>query len=183
MNTPHTPGPWSTDETPDNSGCFIILDSGPDAPCYVAMVPDNRINSVSHQRANARLIAAAPDLLAAAGFALQVQQGNNTADDEDALALAAAIRKATDSPLEEFALTHYSAVPPDPEGMNDERAEWAEQALTTFGEATRGDYLEDPRSNLVDLLCDLRHWADRNAIDFPAALWSSEVHYTEETTA
>ena len=65
MSTTHTPGPWTAEETPDNSGLIIVLDSGPECPCFVAMVPDNQINSVSHQQANARLIAAAPDLLTA----------------------------------------------------------------------------------------------------------------------
>jgi hypothetical protein len=74
-------------------------------------------------------------------------------------------------------------LPPDPEGLNEDRADWADQALEAFGQASGGDYLEDPRSNLVDLLCDLRHWADRNDIDFSAALRMSEVHYHEETTA
>lgn len=62
MNTAHTPGPWTIQDTQINS-CIIVLDSGPEVPCFVAMVPDNRINSVSHQAANARLIAAAPQLL------------------------------------------------------------------------------------------------------------------------
>jgi hypothetical protein len=49
-------------------------------------------------------------------------------------------------------------LPPDPESMNDDRAEWAAAALTEFQRVT-GTEDEDA---LGDLLTDLMHWADRN---------------------
>lgn len=56
MNAPapaHTPGPWKGNGT--------LIES--DAPSYIASV--NYAGSVEETRANARLIAAAPELLAA----------------------------------------------------------------------------------------------------------------------
>lgn len=70
-----------------------------------------------------------------------------------------------------------NALPPDPEGMNDIRAQWADKAIQTFMKTTGTD-LED---TLVDLLCDLMHWADRNNCDFKIALDRARAHYTEET--
>jgi hypothetical protein len=58
----HTPGPWHvTDQNAD--GNLWVLDSGPDQSCIVAIITDNNIDGISHQTANARLIAAAPQLL------------------------------------------------------------------------------------------------------------------------
>src|SRR5262245_47782084 len=68
-------------------------------------------------------------------------------------------------------------LPPDPEGMNDRRAEWAAKAMSTFTETTGTD-LED---SLGDLLCDLMHWADRNDFDFHLALDRARWHYDVET--
>jgi hypothetical protein len=70
-----------------------------------------------------------------------------------------------------------SKLPPDPEGMNDARAEWANEAIKTFMAKTGTD-LED---SLGDLLCDLLHWSDRNNFDFDLALDRARGHYTEET--
>lgn len=68
-------------------------------------------------------------------------------------------------------------LPPDPEGMNDRRAAWAERAVAAFIEETgtdRGDAV-------TDLLCDLMHWCDRNDREFSAALTRAGRHYSEET--
>jgi len=70
-----------------------------------------------------------------------------------------------------------STLPPDPEGMNDKRAEWASRAITAFQDAT-GTEDEDA---LGDLLTDLMHWADRNQYDFEAALFRGRDHYEAET--
>lgn len=70
-------------------------------------------------------------------------------------------------------------LPPDPEGMNDNRAKWAADALTTFRKATK----TDPEDQLADLLCDLMHWADRNGNDFSTELERARAHYAEETLA
>jgi hypothetical protein len=68
-------------------------------------------------------------------------------------------------------------LPPDPEGMNDERASWADEVLQRFRALTGTDY-EDA---LGDLLCDLMHWSDRNNFDFGLALQRAEGHYEAET--
>ena len=64
-------------------------------------------------------------------------------------------------------------LPPDPEGMNDDRAEWAASTIRHFQCITGTDY-EDA---LSDLLCDLIHWADRNKCDFDAELIRARAHY------
>jgi hypothetical protein len=68
-------------------------------------------------------------------------------------------------------------MPPDPEGMNDRRAEWAAAALRAFMEATG----TDEENALGDLLTDMMHWADRNNFDFDSALDRARCHYVEET--
>jgi hypothetical protein len=70
------------------------------------------------------------------------------------------------------------ALPPDPEGMNDNRADWAGCAVRQFQCVTGTDF-EDA---LADLLCDLMHWSDRNNFDFDAALDRARFHYEAETT-
>jgi hypothetical protein len=70
-------------------------------------------------------------------------------------------------------------LPPDPEGQNDARAEWAEIAIANFEMATNTDR-EDA---LGDLLCNLMHWADRNEQDFNAMLERARTHYEVETQA
>jgi hypothetical protein len=70
-----------------------------------------------------------------------------------------------------------SDLPPDPEGKNDERAEWAERALITFENATGTD-----RSDVVtDMLTNMMHWCDRNGQDFEERLAMARVHYEAET--
>jgi len=67
--------------------------------------------------------------------------------------------------------------PPDPDGMNDARAEWAAAALSHFQCCTGTDY-EDA---MADLLGDLMHLADRSPYDFEAALAKARGMYAEET--
>jgi hypothetical protein len=69
-------------------------------------------------------------------------------------------------------------LPPDPEKMNGDRAEWAAAALRHFQCVTGTDYDD----TLTDLLCDLMHWADRNTGDFEADLSRARMHYEAETT-
>lgn len=68
-------------------------------------------------------------------------------------------------------------LPPDPEEMNDSRAEWAAVAVRAFQKATG----TDPEDLLSDLLCDLRHWADRNGETFATQLERANRNYLEET--
>ena len=70
-----------------------------------------------------------------------------------------------------------AALPPDPEGQNDNRALWAEAAVVAF-EAQTGTDREDA---LADLLCDLMHWCDRNGGNFKFALDRARRNYEEET--
>jgi NTP pyrophosphatase (non-canonical NTP hydrolase) len=68
-------------------------------------------------------------------------------------------------------------LPPDADGMNGSRAEWAGAALSAFMKETGADQ-EDA---LGDLLADLMHWADRNNYDFELALDRARWHYEAET--
>jgi hypothetical protein len=70
-----------------------------------------------------------------------------------------------------------STLPPDPEGMNEQRARWAGLAVTAFQKATG----TDDEDALSDLIADLMHWADRNNFDFQAALIRGRDHYEAET--
>lgn len=68
-------------------------------------------------------------------------------------------------------------LPPDPEDMNDERAEWAEEAVNRFVNTTGTD-----RSDaLADMLSDIMHWCDRNHTDFDKELERARSYYAEET--
>jgi hypothetical protein len=88
----------------------------------------------------------------------------------------AALAKATGDTA---AATPARRLPPDPEAMNGDRAEWAAAALRHFQCITGTDY-ED---SLGDLLGGLMHWADRNNFDFDAALARAQGHYAAETAA
>jgi hypothetical protein len=72
-----------------------------------------------------------------------------------------------------------SPLPPNPDGMNFDRAAWADKAIDAFREATGTD-LEDA---LGDLLADLMHWADRAGYDYDAALDRARGHYEAETAS
>lgn len=67
---------------------------------------------------------------------------------------------------------------PDPEDMNEERAEWAGACLDEMQIQTG----TDPEDALLDLLTDLMHWADRySEIGFDAELERAKRNYAEET--
>lgn len=70
-------------------------------------------------------------------------------------------------------------LPPDPDGQNDNRATWADQAVRAF-RYTTGTDREDA---LSDLLCDLMHLCDRDAKlgDFESQLRRARGHYAAET--
>lgn len=75
----HTPGPWKRNGT--------LIES--DAPSYIASV--NYAGSVEETRANAWLIAAAPELLAACSSALTLLENSPLANSETADQLRAAL--------------------------------------------------------------------------------------------
>lgn len=70
-------------------------------------------------------------------------------------------------------------LPPDPKGMNTDRAEWAAAALRHFQCATGTDDHDAP----ADLICDLMHWCDRTGLDFEETLARARMHYAAETEA
>jgi hypothetical protein len=92
MNTKHTPGPWGITETPpdreaDYNGDHLIT-------CRNGQHVLAKLEhySPAERRANARLIAAAPDLLEA--LQAMVDHGS-CSDEEDFFKARAAIAKAT----------------------------------------------------------------------------------------
>lgn len=77
-------------------------------------------------------------------------------------------------------------MPPDPEQMNDRRSEWAAHALDTFSRDTYHRPLgagEDNETTASDLVADIRHWCDRNGVEWESVLRRAEGHYADETAA
>lgn len=72
-------------------------------------------------------------------------------------------------------------VPADPEGQNDDRATWAEEALLKFGRETGQDLRIEPDELVSDFIADLMHWCDRNGVDFEDMVRRGKGHYEEET--
>ena len=70
-----------------------------------------------------------------------------------------------------------SNLPPDPDGMNTKRADWAESALVTFRHKTG----TDKEDCLCDMLADLMHWCDRYGLDFDTEEVRARYHYEAET--
>jgi len=74
-------------------------------------------------------------------------------------------------------------LPPDPDGMNDKRADWAGECISLMSEMTG---CEDGQEALGDLVCNLFHWGDRNGIP-PDEMWalfeSRRRMYGDETMA
>jgi hypothetical protein len=70
-------------------------------------------------------------------------------------------------------------LPPDPESMNDNRAEWASTAIRHF-QCTTGTDWEDA---VCDLLCDLMHFCDREGFTFGDELDRARMHYEAEIAA
>lgn len=75
-------------------------------------------------------------------------------------------------------LSHRRPLPPNPDGLNFDRAAWADKAISAFRAETGTDH-ED---SLGDLLTDLMHWADRAGFDFDLALERARGHYEAETS-
>ena len=73
--------------------------------------------------------------------------------------------------------TRLTGLPPDPDGLNDKRAEAARVGMAAY---VRHKSTDD-ESCLYDLLVDLRHWADRNGKDFDDTVKRSQKSYDDET--
>jgi hypothetical protein len=69
-------------------------------------------------------------------------------------------------------------LPPDPEDMNDARAEWAGECIALFSEITGS---ENGQEAMGDLLADMFHWCDRNGLDMEQMFDSARRCYREET--
>lgn len=59
------------------------------------------------------------------------------------------------------------------------RARYALDALKAHAERDLEDW-QDKRERLIDVLTDLRHWADREGIDYTDADRMAERHHYEE---
>ncbi len=64
---------------------------------------------------------------------------------------------------------------------NEERADWAAEAVDAFAMATRLDASVDGIETVLgDLLCNLRHFCDRHGLDFAALSAHGKWHYDQE---
>ena len=80
--------------------------------------------------------------------------------------------------LEKTTVIIPKAGPHDPDGENENRAEWARDAIDRFVDRT-GTEKEDA---LCDLLCDLQHYAEQYGYDFARELRRACHHFVAETT-
>jgi hypothetical protein len=68
-----------------------------------------------------------------------------------------------------------------PHPTNVDRANWAYNALATFGVETFGRLAEEDAHTVIsDFLCDLRHLCRMNGLDFDSLLARADGHYVEE---
>lgn len=72
-----------------------------------------------------------------------------------------------------------TTMPPDPEGLNADRATWAGYALEAFISQTGTEHCDAA----TDLLCNLMHLADRDGTDFEATIERARMHYEAETAS
>lgn len=68
-------------------------------------------------------------------------------------------------------------LPHDPEQMNEQRADWAGTAVDVFQTITG----TEDENKVADFLCNLRHWCDRNDVDFERELARGWEMYEVET--
>jgi len=81
-------------------------------------------------------------------------------------------------------------VPPDPEFMNNKRADWARDTLEYFeqyGESPHPDLTtteqrDVAKQNLSDLIADMGHFCDRNGLEMHDVIRVASGHYAEETS-
>ncbi len=177
----YSPGPWAYQYSPYTVQEASPLGVGADIPAYeVFDAAGNKVFDTNEdtpaelQEANARMGAAAPRLLASLVTSATLLADYDESDGEEGETYRealAAIAEATGTS------SMPRKLPPDPDNMNDSRAEWAGAALSAFIKET-GTHHEDA---LADLLADLMHWADRNSYEFDAALERARMHYEPET--
>jgi hypothetical protein len=100
MSTQHTPGPWIENVVPTSAGSAITIQSADHriAIIYVDGIRkgiDDELPRSIENRANARLIAAAPDLLEALNTWLKQYSAEEYEDCPEVVQTRAAIAKAT----------------------------------------------------------------------------------------
>lgn len=72
------------------------------------------------------------------------------------------------------------SMPPDPEDMNEERADAARGAVVEFTR-TFGEKAGGLPQNLTDLVCDMAHLCDREGLQFSAIIEGAKRGYAAET--
>ena len=80
-------------------------------------------------------------------------------------------------------------LPPDPERMNNQRADWARDVVEFFeqyGESPHPKASEDARcrmtgQNMSDLIADCGHYCDRIGLRMQDVIRMASGHYNEET--
>jgi hypothetical protein len=102
MSTQHTPGPWFENVVPTSAGSAITIQSADHriAIIYVDGIRkgiDDELPRSIENRANARLIAAAPDLLEALQGFQKAWDENRLLTSDEAASIRAAIAKATEA--------------------------------------------------------------------------------------
>lgn len=79
-------------------------------------------------------------------------------------------------------MTAKCSLPPDPDGMNEERALWADACIDLMSTQTG---CEPGQEALGDLLCNIFHWGDRHGFsnDEIKAIFDSRFRLYKEETA
>lgn len=72
---------------------------------------------------------------------------------------------------------YFATIPPNQDGDNDGRAEWAEAAIATYRSITGSER----DTAIADFLCNLRHACDRQGLDWDRELRVGMQHYKAET--
>ena len=91
----HTPGPWHPSGTRSDAPSYVMAGDGEGSAVAICPHLDGEDRYCEHV-ANASLIAAAPDLLAACEWSLSMMAGGRP--EEDIAHLRAAIKKARGTP-------------------------------------------------------------------------------------
>lgn len=74
-----------------------------------------------------------------------------------------------------------SNLPPDPDEMNEFRADCFNEAVVAFTMISGpGRVEEDDQTILRDMLCNMFHWCDRHGVDAGMALMQARACYNEE---
>jgi hypothetical protein len=193
--TKHTPGPWITDDRhvhPDNGRLAYPRGVEPETDVIVLVDTDQHDGGMLNEtdKANLRLIAAAPQLLESLQQCLvvvRIQNGNLHPDTNEIQERA---RKALD-------LVDHGIPQPQPEAApfkfdpdknidgengypNGERAARVSHILKAYKAGELDESGPVDSDTVQDLLTDLRHYCDRQGIDFDQCdQWAGRRHGEE----